>query len=68
MNLKEQLMKKDEDMRQMEERYKKYLDKAKQVHLKQYLELKPIQTLFTMTFVLLKCIELCSCICNKKEL
>ena len=24
-------MKKDDDMRQMEERYKKYLDKAKQV-------------------------------------
>ena len=31
LNLKEQLMKKDDDMRQMEERYKKYLDKAKQV-------------------------------------
>jgi len=31
MSLKEQLMKKDADMRHMEERYKKYLDKAKQV-------------------------------------
>ncbi|XP_065069361.1 protein Hook homolog 3-like [Rhopilema esculentum] len=31
VNLKEQLVKKDADMRQMEERYKKYLEKAKQV-------------------------------------
>ena len=33
MSLREKLMKKDEDMRQMEDRYKKYLDKAKQVKL-----------------------------------
>lgn len=37
--LEEALKKKDEEMKQMEERYKKYLEKAKSVSLKYFCKL-----------------------------